>query len=154
MLFGIFSSWVSGFIVKLIVFIVCWCIGSALGNIARAHRKEGVGLIAGWFGVTLGLVFTKVTGIDNTMVFWLVLIGLGALFAFVSMAMEGPIVILSTSFIGAFLIIAGVALLCGKYDELAGLNTKNMTQNQTGFLIGLVAIAGVAAFKQNKEVRK
>jgi hypothetical protein len=109
------------------MFIVCWCIGSCIGNIARAHRKEGVGLIAGWFGVCLGLVIANMLHITNYFVFWIFIIGMGCILAYMSMKFEKPIVIISTSFLGAFIIISSIALMTGHYSSIKMMNTSSMS---------------------------
>jgi chromate transport protein ChrA len=94
------------------------------------HRTEGIGLVAAWFGVVLGLIVTKMMNIDeknNMIAFTGIIIAMGIAFAFLSMTIEKPIVILSTSFIGSFIIVASGALIAGKFSEITSLNSKSLS---------------------------
>ena len=99
------SNWVNW------VILICVCLlASAAGTFAVKNRKLGITLIslfAGFFfGMTLATPFSSKLGGGA---FWGISIGTAVLFGIVSYWLETALIIITTSFVGAYMLVRGAS---------------------------------------------
>jgi len=79
----------------------------------------GVACLAAWGGVSLGFICYSafLYKIHSHSVFWIVIVLFGLVFASLTFCIFDPILILSTSMIGSYLVIRGIAFYAGGYPN-------------------------------------
>lgn len=95
-------------------------------SIMRA-RKYGIGLVSAWGGVMVGFIITTAFVVGPAWAYYLILAMSGALAFYVAIKVEKTVVIISTSFIGAYGIVRGVSLYVGGFPSETDLHEEIST---------------------------
>jgi hypothetical protein len=95
-------------------------------SIMRA-RKYGIGLVSAWGGVMVGFIITTAFVVGPAWAYYLILAVSGALAFYVAIKVEKTVVIISTSFIGAYGIVRGVSLYVGGFPSETDLHEEIST---------------------------
>jgi len=71
--------------------------------------------MAGFGGALLAATFTITFVIKSKILWWLLVLGVGIAFGFISMLLEDLVIMFCTSFIGSYLLIRGISLYAGGF---------------------------------------
>lgn len=98
-------------------------IGLVLGLIAGFFMTKlmriGVGLLGGWVGVVSALLIHEafMHAVHQRWIFWIMLVGMGLIFAVIAFWQYKKVQILGTCMIGSYLFIRGFSLFIGGYPN-------------------------------------
>jgi len=143
-------------------------IGIVVGYFMVKKRKWGIALMGAFGGVILGLLITTMVGpaISNDIFFYLIVIGFGILAFIITLYTEKAVIIVTTSFIGSYLIIRGIAMYAGGFPNETELHAmakdgfidwKTFPKVFYAYLAGIIilsVLSGVFQWKQNKDKEK
>jgi len=88
-------------------------------------RKYGIGLVAAWGGVMLGFVITSLFVMKLPgWAFYLILILCGVAAFFIAIKIEKMVIIICTSFMGAYAMVRGVSLYVGGFPSEIALHDE------------------------------
>ena len=88
-------------------------------------RKYGIGLVAAWGGVMLGFVITSLFVMSLPgWAFYLILILCGIAAFFIAIKIEKMVIIVTTSFMGAYALVRGVSLYAGGFPSEISLHEE------------------------------
>ena len=81
------------------------------------YRKWGITVLAAWGGIMLGLLITTTFVVGSNATYWAIVMGCCFGAAFLVLIAEKKIVMLLTSFAGAYAIVRGISLYAGGYPN-------------------------------------
>lgn len=99
-------------------------IGAGAGYMLAKYRKYGVGLLAGWGGVMIGFVITSSFAVGNQYAFYAILAVSAVVMFYLAVKLEETVIILVTSFIGAYATVRGVSLYVGGFPSETELHVE------------------------------
>ena len=159
--FTIFLDRTSTVAVGWIIIGICGFLSIFVG-LALAHfSKIGASIAAGWGGVTLGLILynTFVYKIDTNgqVVFWIFIVLMGGIFATLAFFIFWPVIILATSFAGAYAVMRGISLYAGGFpgeleiiDLIKSEKFDGMPGSFYGYMAGFLVLSVLFAVWQFK----
>lgn len=94
-------------------------IGLIVGFIMFKFKKFGAAILGGWGGFMLGLLLneTVLYKAQSEILFWCVAIACAVVAAVLTFFIVGHVLVISTSFIGAYLLFRGISLYAGGYPN-------------------------------------
>lgn len=119
-------------------------------------------------GVVLGLLITTVVGpaVSNAVLYYCIIIGCALIAFVITLKIETGVIIVSTSFIGSFMIIRGISMYAGGFPNETELHSmaedgfidwKTFPKVFYAYLVGILILSigtGIFQWKQNKENEK
>ena len=134
------------------VFLLAALIGIAVAYFSFKFAQDwAVCLLAAWGGIVLALIICKIVGVTSPTV-ELVVVIVGALVCgYLGKQMNKFIRSLGTAFVGAFLLVRGIAFYAGGYpDEVDQFNPEEVKENTAvlAYLIGLIVTTIVGTLVQ------
>jgi hypothetical protein len=142
-----------------IIMGVCTFLSIFVGLALAYFSKVGAAVAAGWGGVALGLILynTFVYKIDTNgqVVFWIFIVLMGGIFAGLAFVIFWHVIILATSFAGAYAVIRGISLYAGGFPgelEIVDLIKNNKLESMPGtfyaYMAGFVVLSVLFAYVQ------
>lgn len=144
------------------VLVCSTIIGLIVGFIMYRMKKLGAAILAGWGGFMLGLLLneTILYKAQSEVLFWCVAIACAVTFAILAFIFVDIILVISTSFMGAYLFWRGISLYAGGYPNEFEL----IKQVQSGaaphvdpwfyaYLGAIVVSFGIGFFIQYKQLK-
>jgi hypothetical protein len=158
-LFTVFLSRSSAPSAGWIIMGVCTFLSIFVGLALAYFSKIGAAVAAGWGGVALGLILynTFVYKIDTNgqVVFWIFIVLMGGIFAGLAFVIFWHIIILATSFAGAYAVIRGISLYAGGFPgelEIVDLIKNRKMDSMPGtfyaYMAGFVVLSALFAYVQ------
>ena len=158
-LFTVFLSRSSAPSAGWIIMGVCTFLSIFVGLALAYFSKVGAAVAAGWGGVALGLILynTFVYKIDTNgqVVFWIFIVLMGGIFAGLAFVIFWHIIILATSFAGAYAVIRGISLYAGGFPgelEIVDLIKNKKMDSMPGtfyaYMAGFIVLSALFAFFQ------
>ena len=136
--------------------IVVSLIASAIGGWVSKNRKIGVTLISLFAGAAVGMTVAMSADLYSDGAFWGTTVGTGVLFAIASYFLETALIIIATSFVGAYMLVRGVSFYIpqGKWSfpNEFHLTKTNLHTTFYCYLGGIVVLACLGAFHQKRKV--
>lgn len=143
-------------------------IGLVVGYFMVKKRKWGIALMGCFGGVVLGLLITTIVGpaLSNAILYYCIIIGCAIIAFVITLYVEKAVIIVSTSFVGSFMIIRGISMYAGGFPNETELHTlaKDGFVNWDTFpkvfyayLAGILILSigtGIFQWKQNKDNEK
>uniref|UniRef100_A0A7S3IEP9 Transmembrane protein 198 n=1 Tax=Strombidium inclinatum TaxID=197538 RepID=A0A7S3IEP9_9SPIT len=99
-------------------------LGLIVGYVVKKLRKIGIAIIAAWGGVMLGLALNGVFLVENEPVYYSIIVGCAIIVAVLAFKMEKVVIILVTSFTGAYSVVRGISLYAGGFPSLTQLHQE------------------------------
>lgn len=141
----------------------CILIGLIVGVIMYKIKKVGAAILAGWGGFMLGLLLneTVMYKAQSEILFWCVAIACAVVAAVLTFFIIGHVLVVSTSFIGAYLFVRGISLYAGGYPNEFEL-IKKVQSGATphvdpwfyAYLAGIVVAFVIGLIVQYKHLKK
>jgi hypothetical protein len=138
-------------------------VSAGLGYGVLKLRKIAISCVAAWGGVLLGFVLTSTFIVSQQWLYYVILIGCGAVCFAVAYKTEHTVIIGATAFIGSYALVRGISLYLGGFPSESELHD----QIQTGavnwetfdkkfyiYLGGIVLLTIVSFFYQFKKERE
>lgn len=106
------------------IFAVCLLFGGCLGFLLVKARKIGLGILAGWGGVTLGLILTTTLVIENTYAFWGLIVLCALVCFYAAFKVKRYVIMIATAHIGAYLFARGISFYAGGFPTEVSLHSE------------------------------
>lgn len=158
-LFTVFLSRSSAPSSGWIIIGVCTFLSIFVGLALAYFSKVGAAVAAGWGGVALGLIlynsFVYKIDTNGQVVFWIFIVLMGGIFAGLAFVIFWHVIILATSFAGAYAVIRGISLYAkgfvGELEIVELIKTNKLTSMPTTFyayMAGFLVLSVLFAYGQ------
>lgn len=148
------QQWLFAAIILAIAFTAGWGV--------MKLRKWGIGVVAGWGGVMIGFVLTAAFLIKNVYAYWATIAACAGICFYIAIKVEKIVIIVMTSFIGAYVMVRGVSFYIGGFPSEMELRTEledgvidweNYDKKFFYYLGGMAAatLIGIVYQKRNEE---
>jgi len=126
-------------------------------------RKWGIGVVAGWGGVMIGFVLTAAFLIKNIWAYYATIAACAGICFYIAIKVEKTVIIIMTSFIGAYTMVRGVSFYLGGFPnemelraELADgiIDWNNYDKKFFYYLGGMAAATLIGIFFQRSKEAK
>ncbi len=155
-LFSVFLSRDSSAATGWIIIGVCGFLSIFIGLALAYFFRIGAAVAAGWGGVTLGLILYNsfIYKIDNQnrVGFWIFMVLMALLFAGLTFVAFWHIIILATSFAGAYALMRGISLYAGGFpgemeiiDKIRNGEFSSMPASFYGYMAGFIILSIIFA---------
>jgi hypothetical protein len=150
-------------IVGWVILGLCAVLGGIVGFCFYKHRPLGLGLLAACGGVALGFLLNVTFFIEDTLYFYLIIVGCAIVLGVVTYFLQETVVIMITSFLGSYAIVRGASLYAGGFPSELDLHDeiKNRTIDWESFpkifyayLGGIALLTIASAFYQFRLAKK
>ena len=114
-------------------------------------KEWAVCLLAAWGGIVLALIIVELFGITNPMIELVLVVVLAVGCGYVGKQMNKLIRCLGTAFVGAFLIVRGIAFYAGGYpSEFGSIDAEDLKEDSSllAYFIGFLLITVVGTLCQ------
>lgn len=145
-LFTVFLSRSSPASTGWIIIGVCGFVGIFVGLALAYFSRIGAAVAAGWGGVTLGLIlynsFIYKLDNDKKVFFWIFMVLMGGICAGLTFLVFWHVIILATSFAGAYAVMRGISLYAGGFPgelEIIELIKSGAITSMPGAFYGYMA---------------
>jgi len=140
-----------------IIFIIWSLIAIISGTLIAKKRKWGIAIVGGFGGTVLGMLITTIFIVDNDIVYWVIVVGSGLVAFSITFFIETLVIIMSTSFIGSYLVIRGISMYAGGFPSESELHTmaksgymdwSHFPKEFYGYLSGILVLCLLSAYFQ------
>ena len=123
-------------------------------------RKYGIGLVAGWGGVMIGFILTAAFLVENFWAYYGIIAACAIVCFWLAVKVEKTVIIIMTSFIGAYAGVRGVSFYIGGFPnemelraELADgvINWENYDKKFFIYLGAMLATTIIGTVYQRKQ---
>lgn len=148
--------------VQWVIVGVCGVAGVLLGLLVKKIRPLGIGALAAWGGVMIGLLVTTTFVISNQYAKWGTIAACAFALGYTAFRVEKIVIIGVTSFIGSYMILRGISMYAGGFpnenyisEEIrqGAITWDSFPKSFYAYLGGILVCAivgGVVQVKQNK----
>jgi len=142
-----------------IIIGICGFFSIFVGLALAYFSKIGAAVAAGWGGVVLGLIlynsFVYKLDNGNQVAFWIFIVAMGGIFASLAFCVFWHVIILATSFAGAYAVMRGISLYAGGFpgeieiiDLIKSGKFTGMPGSFYGYMAGFLVLSVVFAYLQ------
>lgn len=100
-----------------VILVVSLLIGLGAGFYLMSCLKIGKAIVAGCGGAALGTLLTHSLMVDSQIFFWVIIIACVVAAVVVTIWLDKLLVIITTSFIGAYCLVRGISFFAGGYPS-------------------------------------
>ena len=100
-----------------VILVVSLLIGLGAGFYLMSCLKIGKAIVAGCGGAALGTLLTHSLMVDSQILFWVIIIACIVAAVVVTIWLDKLLVIITTSFIGAYCLVRGISFFAGGYPS-------------------------------------
>ena len=157
--FNLLMSKVKAQWAQWLIIAIIFVLANFVGFLLVKFRKYGVGALAGWGGVMLGLLITSATMIGSGAAYWGIVVGMGVAFAIMALLVEKKVIMFVTSFSGSYFLIRGISLYAGGFPNESELHTEiqsgaidweTFDKAFYGYMAGIVVLTVLSLWYQVK----
>lgn len=103
--------------IEWIIFVAFVILGMAVGGLLVKNRKFGIGILAAWGGVMIGLLITTMFVMKNVYMYYGIIASCAIILFIIAFKTEKIVIILVTSFIGSYAFIRGISMYAGNFPD-------------------------------------
>ena len=133
--------------------------GNLVGMVLVKLRKYGIAVLAGFGGAMLGLILTTTFVIGSQAAWYGIVFGSAAVMAGLAFYIEAQVIMLVTSFSGAYFTIRGISLYAGGFPsetelhkeiQAGAINWATFDKTFYGYLAGIAVLTVLSFYFQIK----
>jgi len=146
------------------IILAIWAIlGILAGVLIAKNRKWGIAILGAFGGVMLGMLLTTIFIVGNDILYWGIIVGSGLVAFSITFFIETAVIIISTSFIGSYLVVRGISMYAGGFPNESELHTmakngymdwNHFPKEFYGYLSGIIVLCILSSYFQWRHNKK